>query len=77
MNTAKANGNLDLITDLDDNYVQIEFNNKNQSYWLRSPSWINTATAYTIRVEDMVVTDASGNVIDLPPYVGFYNRNYS
>lgn len=25
----------------------------------------------------MVVTDASGNVIDLPPYVGFYNRNYS
>lgn len=77
LNTAKANGNLDLITDLDDNYVQIEFNNKNQSYWLRSPSWTNTATACTIRVEDMVVTDASGNVIDLPPYVGFYNRNYS
>lgn len=76
LNTAKANGNLDLITDLDDNYVQIEFNNNNQSYWLRSPSWINTATACTIRVEDMVVTDASGNVIDLPPYVGFYNRNY-
>lgn len=77
LNTAKANGNLDLITDLDDNYVQIEFNNKNQSYWLRSPSWINTATTCTIRVEDMVVTDASGNVIALPPYVGFYNRNYS
>lgn len=77
LNTAKANGNLDLITDLDNNYVQIEFNNKNQSYWLRSPSWTNTATACTIRVEDMVVTDASGNVIDLPPYVGFYNRNYS
>lgn len=77
LNTAKANGSLDLITDLDDNYVQIEFNANNQSYWLRSPSWINTATACTIRVEDMVVTDASGNVIDLPPYVGFYNRNYS
>ena len=77
LNTAKVNGNLDLITDLDDDYVQIEFNNKNQSYWLRSPSWVNTATACTIRVEDMVVTDASGNVIDLPPYVGFYNRNYS
>lgn len=77
LNTAKANGNLDLITDLDDNYVQIEFNKNNQSYWLRSPSWINTATTCTIRVEDMVVTDASGNVIDLPPYVGFYNRNYS
>lgn len=77
LNTAKANGNLDLITDLDDNYVQIEFNQNNQSYWLRSPSWTDTATACTIRVEDMVVTDASGNVIDLPPYVGFYNRNYS
>ena len=76
LNTAKANGNLDLITDLDDNYVQIEFNKNNQSYWLRSPSWINTATSCIVRVEDMVVTDASGNVIDLPPYVGFYNRNY-
>lgn len=77
LNIAKANGSLDLITDLDDNYVQIEFNKNNQSYWLRSPSWSNTATACTIRIEDMVVTDASGNVIDLPPYVGFYNRNYS
>lgn len=77
LNTAKANGSLDYITDLEDNYVQIEFNNKNQSYWLRSPSWSNAATACTIDIEDMVVTDASGNVIDLPSYVGFYNRNYS
>lgn len=66
-----------LITDLENNYVQIEFNNNNQSYWLRSPSWINTATTCTIDVEDMTVTDESGNVIDLPPYVGFYNRTYS
>lgn len=77
LNTAKANGDLALITDLEDNYVQIEFNNKNQSYWLRSPSWINTATTCTIDIEDMTVTDESGNVIDLPPYVGFYNRTYS
>jgi hypothetical protein len=77
LNTAKANGSLDYITDLDDDYVQIEFNNKNQSYWLRSPSWSNTATACTIDIEDMVVTDVDGNVIDLPPYVGFFNRNYS
>ena len=77
LNTAKANGNLDLITDLEDNYVQIEFNTNNQSYWLRSPSWINTATSCTISLEDLVVTDANGNEIDLPPYVGFYNRNYS
>jgi hypothetical protein len=77
LNTAKANGNLDLITDLEDNYVQIEFNNKNQSYWLRSPSWVNTATSCTISLEDLVVTDVNGTEIDLPPYVGFYNRNYS
>lgn len=76
LNTAKANGNLDLITDLEDNYVQIEFNANNQSYWLRSPSWINTATSCTISLEDLVVTDVNGNEIDLPPYVGFYNRNY-
>jgi hypothetical protein len=77
LNTAKANGDLNLITDLEDNYVQIEFNNSNQSYWLRSPSWINTSTSCTIHLEDLIVTDANGNVIDLPPYVGFFNRNFS
>lgn len=77
LNTAKANGDLNLITDLEDNYVQIEFNNSNQSYWLRSPSWINTASSCTIHLEDLIVTDANGNVINLPPYVGFYNRTYS
>ena len=77
LNTAKANGDLNLITDLVDDYVQIEVNNNNQSYWLRSPSWINTATECTLYIEDMIVTDANGNIIDLPPYVGFYNRNYS
>lgn len=77
LNTAKANGDLNLITDLEDNYVQIEFNNKNQSYWLRSPSWVDTASSCTIRLEDLIVTDANGNVIDLPSYVGFYNRTYS
>jgi hypothetical protein len=77
INTAKANGNLDLITDLEDDYVQIEFNANNQSYWLRSPSWINTATTCTLDIEDMTVTDENGNIIDLPPYVGFFNRTYS
>jgi hypothetical protein len=77
LNTSKANGDLSLITDLEDDYVQIEFNANNQSYWLRSPSWINTATTCTIDVEDMIVTDANGNIIDLPPYIGFYNRTYS
>lgn len=77
LNTAKANGDLNLITDLEDNYVQIEFNTNNQSYWLRSSSWVDTATSCTIYLEDLIVTDANGNVIDLPPYVGFYNRTYS
>ena len=77
LNTAKSNGNLDLITDLEDNYVQIEFNNNNQSYWLRSPSWTDTSTSCNIYLEDLIVTDVNGTVIDLPPYVGFYNRNYS
>jgi hypothetical protein len=77
LNTAKANGDLNLITDLENDYVQVEFNNNNQSYWLRSPSWTNTATSCTIYLEDLIVTDANGNVIDLPPYVGFYNRTYS
>ena len=77
LNTAKANGNLDLITDLEDNYVQIEFNNNNQSYWLRSPSWTDTSTSCNIYLEDLIVTDVNGTVIDLPPYVGFYNRNFS
>ena len=77
LNTAKANGSLNYITDLDDNYVQIEFNANNQSYWLRSPSWSNTATTCTLYIEDMVITDGSGNVINLPNYVGFYNRTFS
>jgi hypothetical protein len=77
LNTAKANGSLDYITDLDNDYVQIEFNNNNQSYWLKSPSWSNTATNCTLDIEDMVVTDSSGNVITLPNYVGFYNRTFS
>lgn len=39
LNTAKANGSLDYITDLDDDYILIEFNQKkNQSYWFGSPS---------------------------------------
>jgi hypothetical protein len=25
----------------------------------------------------MVITDADGNIITLPSYVGFYNRNFS
>ena len=77
LNTAKTNGDLDLITDLEDDYVQIEFNNNNQSYWLRSPSWTDTSTSCSIYLEDILVTDVNGTVIDLPPYVGFYNRNYS
>lgn len=77
LNTAKANGSLNYITDLDNDYVQIEFNANNQSYWLRSPSWSNTATTCTLDIEDMVITDANGNVITLPNYVGFYNRNFS
>lgn len=77
LNTAKANGSLDYITDLYDNYVQIEFNTNNQSYWLRSPSWSNTATTCTLDIEDMIITDASGNVITLPNYVGFYNKTFS
>ena len=77
LNTAKANGDLALITDLEDNYVQIEFNQSNQSYWLRSPSWANTATSCTIYLEDLEVTDNNGSIIELPPYVGFYNRTFS
>jgi hypothetical protein len=38
---------------------------------------VNTATNCTLYVEDMMITDSNGNVIDLPPYVGFYNRNFS
>jgi hypothetical protein len=77
LNTAKANGSLDFITDLDDDYIQIEFNNKNQSYWFRSPSYSTAATTATLEVEDVQYTDASGNVIDKPDYVGFYDRTYS
>lgn len=77
LNTAKANGDLALITDLPDNYVQITFNNKNQSYWVRSDSWSADATSCMIELEDLIVEDANGNVITKPDYVGFYNRNHS
>ena len=77
LNTAKANGNLALITDLPDNYVQITFNNRNQSYWVRSDSWSTNATSCMIELEDLIVEDANGNVITKPNYVGFYNRNFS
>jgi hypothetical protein len=77
LNTSKANGDLNLITDMGDDYIQIEFNNNNQSYWLRSPSWSDTATSCVIQLDDLIVTDANGNIIDLPSYVGFYNRTYS
>lgn len=77
LNTAKANGSLDYITDLDDNYIQIEFNNKNQSYWFSSPSWSATATSATLEIEDIEYTDGSGNIVSKPDYVGFYDRTYS
>ena len=77
LNTAKANGDLALITDLPDDYVQITFTNNNQSYWVRSDSWSNDATSCMIEVEDLIVEDANGNVITKPDYVGFYNRNFS
>jgi hypothetical protein len=77
LNTAKANGDLDLIMDLPDDYVQITFNNKNQSYWVRSDSWSADATSCTIELEDLIVEDANGNVITKPDYVGFYDRTYS
>lgn len=77
LNTAKANGDLALITDLPDNYVQIQVTTNNQSYWVRSESWSATATACTIEIEDVIYTDANGNIITKPDYVGFYNRNYS
>ena len=77
LNTAKANGDLALITDLPDDYVQITFTNNNQSYWVRSDSWSTDATSCMIEVEDLIVEDANGNVITKPDYVGFYNRNFS
>ncbi len=77
LNTAKANGDLALITDLTDDYVQITFTQNNQSYWVRSDSWSNDATSCMIEVEDLIVEDANGNVITKPDYVGFYNRNFS
>lgn len=77
LNTAKANGDLALITDLPNDYVQITFTDKNQSYWVRSDSWSTNATSCTIYVEDLIVEDGNGNVITKPDYVGFYNRNFS
>lgn len=77
LNTAKANGDLALITDLPDNYVQITFNANNQSYWIRSDSWSSNATSCIIELEDLIVEDGNGNVITKPNYVGFYNRNFS
>lgn len=77
LNTAKANGDLALITDLPNDYVQITFNVNNQSYWVRSDSWSTDATSCTIELEDLIVEDANGNVITKPDYVGFYDRTYS
>jgi hypothetical protein len=77
LNTAKANGDLALITDLPDNYVQLTFTQGNQSYWIRSDSWSADATSCMIELEDLIVEDANGNVITKPDYVGFYNRNHS
>ena len=77
LNTAKDNGDLALITDLPNDYVQITFNNKNQSYWVCSDSWSTGATSCMIELEDLIVEDVNGNVITKPDYVGFYNRNHS
>ena len=77
LNTAKANGDLALIEDIENDYVQITFTQNNQSYWIRSESWSTSATSCLIRVEDLIVEDGNGNVITKPDYVGFYNRNYS
>ena len=77
LNTAKANGDLALITDLPNDYVQITFNSNNQSYWVRSDSWSTSATSCMIYVEDLIVEDGNGNIITKPDYVGFYNRNFS
>ena len=77
INTAKANGDLSLIENLPDDYVQITFTQNNQSYWVRSESWSTSATSCLIRVEDLIVEDGNGNVITKPDYVGFYNRNFS
>jgi hypothetical protein len=77
LNTAKANGDLALITDLPNDYVQITFTDKNQSYWVRSESWSTDATSCMIELEDLIIEDANGNVITKPDYVGFYNRNFS
>ena len=77
MNTAKANGDLALITDLPNNYVQITFTQNNQSYWVSSDSWGTESTSCMIELEDLIVEDGNGNVITKPDYVGFYNRSYS
>jgi hypothetical protein len=76
LNTAKANGDLSLIEDIENNYVKITFTSNNQSYWVRSDTWNASATSCVIELEDLIVEDENGNVITLPNYVGFYNRNY-
>jgi hypothetical protein len=77
LNTSKANGDLALIEDLPNDYVQITFTSNNQSYWIRSDSWSANATQCIIDLEDLIVEDGNGNVITKPDYVGFYDRNYS
>lgn len=77
LNTAKANGDLTLIEDIENDYVQITFTQNNQSYWVRSDSWSTNATSCMIELEDLIIEDETGNVITKPDYVGFYNRTFS
>lgn len=79
-NTLKVNNNSDLsVIDLDNNYVEVRFNNAFQGFLIRPSSFIENPSKIYLQVEDVKYYTSPNNdtnnltlLADIPTLVGFY-----
>ena len=57
------------------NYIEVTFTKKNQGFYVTNSTFTANSSWVEIIFEDVEAT-CNGEVIDVPPYVGFYSGSY-
>ena len=65
------------VTDVEGmpNYIEVTFTKKNQGFYVTNSTFTANSSWVEIIFEDVEAT-CNGEVIDVPPYVGFYSGSY-
>lgn len=74
VNQSKAGGTVSDVEGMP-HYVEVTFTAKGQGFYVANDTFTPNSSSVSIIVEDVQAT-SNGEVIDIPPYVGFYGGDY-